>query len=180
MPQYRTKYTNLSIGVSGIAHVASDLSFSSDPNKVIPPVINGINSILSAAANESSVKRFVYTSSSTAASAPIPNKKFTIDANTWNEAQVKEAWAPPPYQDERAWAVYGASKTEGEQAVWKFVKEQKPSFVANSILPNCNFGKILVKCQPASTCGWLISLYNGDIGPLKDFPPRKPPTNVHL
>jgi hypothetical protein len=168
-----SKYTDFKTGVSGIAHVASDVTFSPDPNKVIPAVINGINGILKAAANEPSVKRFVYTSSSTAATFPIPNKVFTIDANTWNEAQVKEAWAPPPYQDERKWAVYGASKTQGEQALWKFVKEQKPNFVANSILPNWNIGKILVKGQPASSCGWITNFYNGDIGPMKSVPPRK-------
>ncbi|KUJ16771.1 NAD(P)-binding protein [Mollisia scopiformis] len=159
-------------GVSGIAHVASDVSFNSDPHKVIPVVVDGINSILKAAANEPSVKRFVYTSSSAAASAAIPNKEFTIDSSTWNDVQVKEAWAPPPYEPERAFVVYSASKTEGEQALWKFVKDQKPGFVTNSILPNLNLGKILVKGQPASTCGWLVALYNGDIGPLKDFPPQ--------
>jgi len=159
-------------GVSGIAHVASDVTFGSDPNKVIPMVINGVNGILKSAAKEPSVKRFAYTSSSTAATFPKPNKVFTIDANSWNEEQVKEAWAPPPYQDERGFAVYGASKTEGEQALWKFVKEKKPGFVANAILPNLNLGKILVKGQPASTCGWLVALYNGDIGPFKNFPPQ--------
>ncbi|KAF8863136.1 NAD(P)-binding protein [Acephala macrosclerotiorum] len=159
-------------GVAGIAHVASDVSLGADPNKVITPVLDGVNGILKSAANELSVKRFVYTSSSTAASAPKPNKVLTIDANTWNEEDIKAAHAPPPYTADRAWAVYGASKTEGEQAVWKFVQEQKPDFVANTILPNLNIGKILVKGQPASTGGWVVNLYNGNAKQFEGFPPQ--------
>jgi len=65
-------------GTSGVVHVASNLSFSADPNAVIPEVIAGIKSILNSAKKEPSVKRFVYTSSSTAATNPKPNKKFTL------------------------------------------------------------------------------------------------------
>lgn len=43
---------------------------------------------------------------------------------------------------DRVWAVYGASKTQGEQAAWQFVKENKPSFTVNTILPNANFGAV--------------------------------------
>jgi nucleoside-diphosphate-sugar epimerase len=68
-------------GVSGVTHVASNLTFDSDPNKVIPEVLAGVNGILKSAAKEPSVKRFVYTSSSTAITAPIPNKEFIIDEN---------------------------------------------------------------------------------------------------
>ena len=57
--------------------------------------------ILKSAANEHSVKRFVFTSSSTAATDPIPNKEFTIGTDTWNDATIEAAWAPPPYKDDR-------------------------------------------------------------------------------
>jgi hypothetical protein len=149
------------------------LTFSPDPNKVIPEVLAGTNEALKSAAKEPSVKRFVYTSSSTAATRVILNKEFAVTANTWNDLDTKDAWAPPPYKDDRKWAVYGSSKTEAEKALWKFVKDQKPAFVTNSILPNTNFGKILVKDQSASTGNLITSLYNGSIEPLKDFPPRK-------
>lgn len=169
-----SKYHNQLIppGVSGIAHVASDVSFGTDPNKVITPVIEGINNLLRTAAASPTLKRFVYTSSSTGATNPIPGKVFTIDQSTWNETAIKDAWAPPPY-DDRAWAVYAASKTQAEQALWKFVKDEKPGFVANSVLPNCNFGKKLDSEQSASTCGWLIDLYHGDTSFWETFPPRK-------
>ncbi len=109
--------------------------------------------------------------------------EFIIDSNSWNEEAIKAAWAPPPYTEDRKWAVYGSSKTEGEKALWKFSAEQKPNFVVNAVLPNCNFGKILVKGQAPSTAGYPIALFKGNIGPvpdstlppLKEFPPRKSP-----
>lgn len=155
------------------------MTFSPDPNKVIPEVLAGVNEALKSAAKEPSVKRFVYTSSSTAATRVILNKEFAVTANTWNDLDMEDAWAPPPYKDDRKWAVYGSSKTEAEKALWEFVKNQKPAFVTNSILPNTNFGKILVKGQPASTGDFITSLYDGSIEPLKDFPPRKTHLNTN-
>jgi nucleoside-diphosphate-sugar epimerase len=159
--------------VSGIAHVASNMSFNHDPNKVIPEVLAGITNMLSSAASSPSVKRFVYTSSSTAATKPYANKEFLITTDTWNDDDIRDAWASPPYEEERKWAVYGASKTQAEKAVWKFVEEKKPHFTCNAILPNCNFGKILLKGQPVSTAEMIKALYQGEAGMLKGFPPRK-------
>jgi len=149
------------------------MTFDKDPNKVIPEVLAGINGILKSAAASPSVKRFVYTSSSTAATAPKPNKEFSITTDLWNESDIKAAWAPPPYEDARSWAVYGSSKAEAEKAVWKFVKEQKPHFVCNTVLPNCNFGQILVPEQPASSASWPKALYNGQVDDImKALPPQ--------
>lgn len=164
--------SNKIAGVSGIAHVASNLSFDPDPHKVIPEVLAGVKSLLKSAAAEPSVKRFVYTSSSAATTLSAPETKKHIDTHTWNEEAIAKAWAPPPYEKERAPAVYAASKTEAEKAVWKFVEEEKPGFVANAILPNCNFGKILVKGMRASTGGFVTALWNGNTAPLKEFPAR--------
>jgi hypothetical protein len=163
------------LGCSGVAHVASNLSFSKNPNNVIPDVIAGVTHTLQAANNEPSVKRFVFTSSSTAAVNPVPNKKFDIDESSWNQFAIDRAWAPPPYTEpDRAWCVYGASKAQGEQAVWKFVKEQKPHFECNAILPNANFGPILDKSQDASTAGWIRDVFIKGFAPqLEAIPPRK-------
>ena len=54
-------------GVNAIIHVASDTTFGEDPDEIIGGVVRGIEAILEAANKESSVKRFVLTSSSTAA-----------------------------------------------------------------------------------------------------------------
>lgn len=131
--------------------MASVLSFEPDPNKVIPAVVDGAVNAATSAAKQTSVKRFVFTSSSTAIAAPKPNVEFTISTANWNDEQVEAAWKPPPYEAERAWATYGASKTQAEQAMWKFVKEHKPGFVLNTVLPNANMGQILSDQQPAST-----------------------------
>ena len=159
-------------GVSGVAHVASILTFDSDPNKVIPQTIAGAVNAAESAAKQPSVKRFVFTSSSTAITSPRPNEKFEIDVKDWNTSDVEKAWKAPPYTEERAWAVYGASKTQAEQAIWKFAKEKKPGFVVNTVLPNTNLGEILSDKQPASTGAWVKSIYQGDFDNIKHLPPQ--------
>jgi hypothetical protein len=83
------------LSVSEVAHVASNLTFDPDPRKVIPEVLEGFNEVLKSAAKELSVKRFVYTSSSTAVTRVIPNEEFTFTTSTWNEFDEEDAWAPP-------------------------------------------------------------------------------------
>ncbi|KAH9823771.1 GDP-mannose 4,6 dehydratase [Teratosphaeria destructans] len=73
-------------GVAGIAHVASVLTFSNKPAQVITPTVKGALNVLTSASKEPSVKSFVYTSSSTAALLPQPNKELTITEDTWNDA----------------------------------------------------------------------------------------------
>ncbi|KAF7885284.1 uncharacterized protein EAF01_011349 [Botrytis porri] len=158
-------------GVTGIVHVASNLSFSPNPNDVIPECLAGVNGLLKSAASEPSVKRFVITSSSMAATSPKPNKEFYIDENTWNDEDVEAAHAPPPYEPSRTWAVYGSSKVESERAVWNFVKEKNPGFVANSVLPDTNMGLILDPGQ-GSTGGLVRKLFLGDNSGLKNLPPQ--------
>jgi nucleoside-diphosphate-sugar epimerase len=125
-------FTYNTIGASGFLHLATTISPALDPHDAIPTVVNGTLNAVKAAAKEPSIKRFVLTSSSTAATLPKPNLKFDLDESTWNEESIQKAWAPPPYTEERRWDVYGASKTEGERALWNFVKENKPGFVANA------------------------------------------------
>ena len=155
-------------GTSGVVHVASNLTFDKDPNAVIPSVISGMNNTLAAAGTEPKVKRFVFTSSSTAATNPKPNTEFNIDENTWNNECVERAWTPPPYKEGHEWDVYGASKTQAEQALWKYVEEKKPHFEVNAVLPNWNTGPILnAKEQPGSTGGWTAAIYEKGTDGLK-------------
>lgn len=139
-----------------------------------PQITKSSQGILKSAAKESSVVRFVYTSSSSAATHPIPNTEFTIDSSTWCVDDIKAAWAPPPYTEERAWAVYGASKAQAEQALWQFMEEETPHFVANAILPNWNIGTILAKSPPTTTGWWTKQLFDGKLEPLEGIPPREP------
>jgi hypothetical protein len=57
--------------------------------------------------------------------------------------------------------VYSASKMQSEQAAWKFMEEEKPGFVFNTVLPNANIGYILsVEHQGyPSTAGWIRALW---------------------
>ncbi|KAE8136478.1 hypothetical protein BDV38DRAFT_249596 [Aspergillus pseudotamarii] len=131
-------------GAASIAHMATPVMQFYDPNIAAPMVVNGTVNVLASAAAEPSVRRAVNTSSSAAAASPQPNKVFTMDEETWNEAAVKAAWAPPPYEgSQRCLDIYSASKTQAEQAAWKFMEEKKPHFVLNTVLPNANMGTIL-------------------------------------
>jgi nucleoside-diphosphate-sugar epimerase len=117
--------------VAGLVHTASILTFSPDPNEVVTPVVKACLNVIKAAAKFPGLKRVVYTSSSMAAASPIPDKEVIISEKTWNESCVELAWKPPPYEQSRGFSVYGASKTQAEQALWKFMKEEKPDFVLN-------------------------------------------------
>jgi nucleoside-diphosphate-sugar epimerase len=152
---------------------------STDPNVAVPMVVAGTVNALKAAAAEG-IKRVVLTSSSTAAASPQPNKVFNIDPSVWNEDAVKAAWAPPPYEGvQRKLDVYSASKTQGEQAAWDFVKSTESNgIVLNCVLPNMNVGEILsIEHQGyPSTMSWIRALWNGFSGDgeaaLKDNPPQ--------
>ncbi|PVH85433.1 aldehyde reductase [Cadophora sp. DSE1049] len=160
-------------GVSGVAHVASIVG-SFDPNTGIPGVIDGAINTLKSAAKEPSVKAFVYTSTSWSAANPQPNVEYSIGPDSWNAHAIKAAWAPPPYGPERTMDVYAAGKAEAEAASWKFVKETKPDFVVNAVLPSANFG---IVCDPEhqgfpSTTGWLKSLFDGELTLHNFVPPQ--------
>ena len=152
---------------SAIIHMATDVSFSPDPNVVVKPTEAGVLNILRSAARTPSMKRFVLTSSSSAALIPHPGEEITVGVDDWCQEALDAAWAPPPYEPERAFFVYAASKVAGEKALWNFIKEEKPNFVANTILPNFNVGTILTAGGPTGSS--VESLLKGDVPP---FPPR--------
>lgn len=154
-------------GCDAVIHVASVVSFSPDPHQVVPQTVAGVLNMLKAAHLESSVKRFVFTSSSVAATMPDPGVVAHLHENTWNEHTEKIAWADPPYKDERAFDVYAASKIASERAAWDFIRTTNPQFVFNAVLPNTNFGKIL--SNPGPTGSLVIDVYRG-ITP--QFPPQ--------
>lgn len=136
-------------GVSGVIHAASVVSFSLGPEEVIDPVVNGTLSILRAAATQSSITRFVLTSSSIAGDYTRPNEVYPLDENSWNDVSVEQAHKKGEGFEQGA-HVYAASKILGEKAAWKFVQDEKPGFVLNTILPNYTLGPIL---DPASQSG---------------------------
>jgi len=163
-------------GVEGIIHTASIVTFSPDPNAVIPPTIAGVTSLLNSASKESSIKSFVYTSSSMACAGGVPghNDSFSIGESTWNESQIKEAWSitSAPFPPTHAAVVYGASKAEAEKALWKYVKDNKPHFRVNAILPDANLGEVLSLRGSLSTGAWIRMVYETGVDFAKGLPPR--------
>lgn len=45
-------------------------------------------------------------------------------------------------EPERAGIVYAASKAQGEKAAWEWVRQHKPHFTFNAVLPNLNIGNV--------------------------------------
>lgn len=142
---------------------------------MIPPTIAGVITLLRSASREPTIDSFVYTSSSTACAAPGPNEHFSIDASTWNDVQIKEAWSvtSAPFPSTNGPVVYGASKAEAEKALWKYVKDEKPHFRVNAVLPDLNLGEILSLEGSLSTGNWVRMVFETGTDFVKFLPPRK-------
>lgn len=160
-------------GVSAIAHVASIISLDSDPNNVVPQTTSGAISILKAAIKEPKVRQVVYTSSIVAAIIPMFGNNTRVERDTWNEAALQAAWAPPPYEPSRAMVVYMASKATAEKAVWKFVEENNPSFTVNTVCPSGLIGEFLHKKHTDGPGNWVGMIYKGDKATLDGLPAGK-------
>lgn len=147
----------------GIIHTASNTSLSPDPNAVIPKTVAIATLLLKAAKRSSACQRFVFTSSASAAAIPTPDTPCKIDKTSWNDESIETAWASKaPYKPDGFYHVYAASKAEAEKAVWKFVEEEKPNFVVNTIVPNTNIGRVLFK-PPTSSASFTIACLNGKL-----------------
>ncbi|KAH8648675.1 putative NAD dependent epimerase/dehydratase [Xylariales sp. PMI_506] len=157
-------------GVAAIVHVASPLTFDPNPHNVIPQTVGAALDILKAAARESSIKQFVYTSSAPVAIDTPPGVAGHITKDTWNEMASQMAWAPPPYEPSRGGLVYIASKMEAEKAIFKFVEEEKPSFDVNSVLPYTTLGKGLHSYHLRGTASWIQNMYDGQPGLFVTLP----------
>lgn len=158
--------------MSGVAHVATILSLSPNPEAVIAPTIAGLVNALKAASQEPTVRRFVYTSSSAAMSSVDPNASGNIDHNTWNSEAVEAAWSSDTPEAFRPVAVYAASKTLAEQEAWKYMKEQKPAFTFNTVLPCFTLGKVLDLENQGfrTTSRFLQAAFEGKVAFLRTVP----------
>ncbi|EHK46598.1 hypothetical protein TRIATDRAFT_195136 [Trichoderma atroviride IMI 206040] len=149
-------------GVDAVAHIATVANFDPDPNNVIPQTVSGVVSILRAAAAEPSIKQVVFTSTAGTAVMPLPGASGHIGRDTWNDAAVQAAWAPPPYDASRGLVTYVASKVEAEKAAWKFIQDEKPNFVLNVVNPFTTLGAMLHPSHERGTAGWVTGLFKGD------------------
>ena len=147
---------------SAVIHTAMPMSFDADPNKVITPTVQTMSSLLRAAARVPSVKRFVYTSSIGAAYSPRTGIPATLTKDSWNDAAVEAAWAPPPYTPERGGKVYAAAKVAAERAMFQFVEETNPGFTVTSVAPFFILGPVLHKRHLEGSAGWIRKVFAGE------------------
>ncbi|RTE80695.1 hypothetical protein BHE90_004796 [Fusarium euwallaceae] len=165
-------------GISVVVHTASVVSLDPDPNKTIPLVISGSLNALKAAYDESSVKRFIYTSSSASLYNPLDEPSEVVTQDTWNEEAIRQAWKEPPYEPQRGMAVYAAGKTQAEKEIWRFHREhrhERADLVVNTVLPDSNLGKPLdpVNQGYPSTSEFIPLLCKGQTFPMHPFFPRQ-------
>ncbi|KAM6476460.1 hypothetical protein HDV62DRAFT_384280 [Trichoderma sp. SZMC 28011] len=127
-------------GAAVVVYVSTPTIFGPDPSQVIDPVVKGTINTLKAAAQA----------------------KISVD--TYNQEDLRKAREEPTVPTvERAMAVYGASRAAAELAFWSWVKENNPPFVANCVVPDGNFGRVLDAEQPNNTSvGMLKRVLDGD------------------
>jgi len=121
-------------GVSAIAHVATN-DLVPDPNIAIHNTVRGVTGLLEAALREPSVREFVFTGSIVAAVNLLDNKAVHVVRDTWNDAVIQLAWAPPPYDVARVPVVYFATKVISEKVIWAFAEQRHPQFNINVVSP---------------------------------------------
>ncbi|CZR63781.1 probable flavonol reductase/cinnamoyl-CoA reductase [Phialocephala subalpina] len=130
-------------GVDAVIHVASPFTYNTTNNEkeLIIPAINGVRSILQAAAKTPSVKRIALTSSF-AAVLDVNRKAppyFTYTAKDWNPLTYEEAISPIT----NAVVAYRGSKKFAELAAWSFIEDEKPSFDIVTLCPPMTFGPVV-------------------------------------
>lgn len=133
-------------GVEAIIHTASIAPGFGGPAKdavkeVLEPVAGMITALFEAALQVDSVKRFVFTSSSTAVYGTVDLGKKEYTEDDWNPITVKDVQGPwDPSQ------IYRASKTLGEKRLWKLTEEYKPAFDVVILCPPSKFSNPLTSC----------------------------------
>jgi len=156
--------------VSGVIHVAGDLSFSRDHDKVVEGTVTGILDLLRSASKIPSIKRVVLTSSRISVFDANKGDTYKVDNNAFNERFVKQSRESPADHPFKAVFAYAAGKTEGEKAAWKFVKDEKPSFQLNTVLPDLVIGEILNPNSDGSTSGMVNKIItSGDTSAVWPF-----------
>jgi len=163
-------YDKVLQGVSGVVHVAGDISFSTNIDHIIKNTIDGIHNILNAASKVPTIKRFVMTSSRIVKYHAARGDNYTVEKAGYFEKAVKLAHELPNEHPDLPVYGYAAGKIEGDKAAWRWVKEHKPSFVLNSVLPDMVTGEIINPGSDGSSQGSLNRiLTHGDATKVMPF-----------
>ncbi|KAL7782939.1 NAD dependent epimerase/dehydratase family protein [Trichoderma ceciliae] len=130
-------------GVDGVAHIAMNLNMDPQNHGIIEKTIQSNLQVLEAAAKEPTVKSVVITSSLAACALPTTGTPYKINSTTWNTAAIEQTAKPWNLEGNPRWhgiVLYGASKARSEQEAFAWVREHKPAFSFNTVVPNVNFG----------------------------------------
>lgn len=129
--------------VNGVVHTAMNMEMNPQNQGVIDDTINSNLYLLEAAVKVPSVKSVVITSSLVACALPTTGEPYKIDSTTWNTDAIEKTAEPWDGQGNPRWhgiVLYGTAKARSEQAAFAWVREHKPSFSFNTVVPNVNFG----------------------------------------
>jgi nucleoside-diphosphate-sugar epimerase len=150
--------------------------FNADATKVHDPLINGVLNTLRAAAH-AGIKRYVLGSSSKAVSSTIFDHQPAreLSADTFNHEAIEQVRRNTGENEEptfeRIVAIYSAGRALAELAFWDWVRENDPPFVANCVVPDGQFGRVLdvqnLNVGTASSTGQLMRALEGrweDVG----------------
>ncbi|KAI5310867.1 hypothetical protein KEM55_005989 [Ascosphaera atra] len=139
-------------GIDAIVHVASPFFYGTErgAEDLVYPAINGVKSILAAAASPhgSTVKRIVLTSSfaSVVDMAAGHGPEFTYTAEHWNPITWEEAVDPKA----SSFVAYRGSKKFAEKTAWDFIEREKPNFDLVALCPPLVFGPVVHPVPKAS------------------------------
>ncbi|KAJ9365721.1 cinnamoyl-CoA reductase [Paecilomyces variotii] len=159
--------------VAGVILVAMDMSFGDDPS-IVEKTVKSTLTWLEVAAESSSVKRVVLTSSSSACVTPVANSPARFDKDSFNHAAVaavQNNTAEIPGM--MSASIYAASKTEAERQAVKWVQDHEPSFVLNMVLPYWCLGPRVhpEAGSPMGSMGMASALVKGYGDFMYRFPP---------
>ncbi|KAJ6483956.1 hypothetical protein C8R45DRAFT_1099127 [Mycena sanguinolenta] len=130
-------------GVTGILHIASDVSFSISYDDVVGKVVQATVEVMKAAAKVSSVKSFVLTSSRIAIFSPdYEQPEISPKLEQWGDHFVDAAKQTPDDHPMKGVLVYAASKVQGEHAAWDYYNSARPSYAFNAVLPDLVIGPV--------------------------------------
>ncbi|KAJ8120899.1 hypothetical protein ONZ43_g2514 [Nemania bipapillata] len=150
-------------GVSGVAAVAGQAGLDLvDVDAALDLEYPFVTGMLKAAKDEPSVKSVVFTSSAWAAWTPDPSRKLTLNEWSYNDEAVR-IMRGNPSQEQKGILGYMAFKSLLEQRIWDWIREEKPSYTFNTILPETVIGATLSPENQGiqSTCGMVKWLRDG-------------------
>lgn len=131
------------LGAAGVIYPSMPVIFDADPTKVFGPMVRGaINTLESAA--RAGVQRYVLSSSSKAVADTIYGEPRELTEEMFNHEAVERARQKSTDSSfQRIVDVYSAGRTLAEFAFWDWIKTNNPPFVANCVVPDGQFGRVL-------------------------------------